>query len=468
MPSRRLSPTLAALVLATLLTPAARGQVWNLGTGGSWNTAANWNPATVPNGSGASATFNGAATANNPAQTANRTVTLDAAITVGAITFNTDLSTFTNTVSTGTGGALTFANGGNPVTITTTGGGTGNTTISAAMTLTDSVVANVNNTTASSAAGSLNLTGTMTGSGGFTKNGDGLATFGTGARTYTGATAINGGRIRISNIAQPGSTSSFTINAGGQVDFIAGGSFSLGGSVLNLNGNGPTTGPFAVFPGAIRPDTNLNVVITTPSVVLQSNTTLQSQGSASGVLTLQGNVSGPGQLSFQPAGGPFDANLGRMVLSGSSNTYAGGTVVNGGTFEVGAGSSLGTGNVTVNSANAVFGGAQSHLQLDGTSSTTINAISDAAILSLAGGNVAGTADDGYVDLSSGVNEVVGGLILGGVTQPPGVYSSTTSPEYILGSGTITVNAVPEPGTFALAGLAGAGLVARRRYKTKGV
>src|SRR5436190_7275628 len=201
-----------------LATAAVQGQTWNLPAGGSWNTAANWNPAGVPNGIGASATLNGAASGSNPAQTGNRSVTMDAAITVGSIVFNNDLSTFTDSLTTGTGGSLIFdAVGSGPATMTTMGTGTGNNTISAPITLTDSLLANVNNTSASSAAGSLNLTATIGGAGGFTKNGDGLATFGTGAKTYTGATILNGGRTRISNVAQPSATSSFTVNSGGQV-----------------------------------------------------------------------------------------------------------------------------------------------------------------------------------------------------------------------------------------------------------
>src|SRR5437764_14237878 len=95
-----------ALILCNISSASA--QTWNLAGGGSWNAAANWNPAAVPNSVGASATFNGAATGSNPAQTANRTVTLDAAQTVGSILFNNDLSTFTDTISAGTSGSLTF------------------------------------------------------------------------------------------------------------------------------------------------------------------------------------------------------------------------------------------------------------------------------------------------------------------------------------------------------------------------
>src|SRR5436309_13006268 len=113
---------LAAGAAALLLchAPAARGQTWNLAGGGTWNSTASWNPASIPNAVGASATFNGAASGSNPAQTANRTVTLDGAKTVGSITFNNDLSTFTDTISTGTGGPLTFDEvGTGPATIAT-------------------------------------------------------------------------------------------------------------------------------------------------------------------------------------------------------------------------------------------------------------------------------------------------------------------------------------------------------------
>src|SRR5439155_9007852 len=135
--------------------------------------------------------------------------------------------------------------------------GTGNNSFAEPLVLNDSVNGIVNQTTSSSAAGSLNLTATMSGTGGFTKSGDGLATFGTGAKTYTGATVVNGGRMRISSAAAPTATSSLTVNTGGQLNLITAATYAFGSGPLNLNGSGPTSGPFAVFPGAIRNDTGL-------------------------------------------------------------------------------------------------------------------------------------------------------------------------------------------------------------------
>ena len=432
----------AALLLWSSFTMHAG--TWNLPGNGTWNAAANWNPASIPGGVGATAIFNGAATGSNPAQTANRTVTLDGPRTVGSIMFNNDLSTFTDSLTTGASGSLTFDEAGaGPATITVpAAGGTGNNTISVAITLNDSLVATVNNTTASSSAGALALAATMSGPGGFTKLGDGLASLTTNAKTYGGATVLSGGRLRVSSAAQPSATSSFTINPGGQLTAISAASYTFGSGPLNLNGAGPTTGPFAGFPGALRNDTNLGVT-NNNAVVLQSDTLIHVQGSASGVIALPNTVSGPGKLTLTSQS--HDANLGILLLNGA-NTYSGGTIVDGGTLVVsGAGATLGTGNVTVHSANLSFSGSSAKLMIQ---AGVVNAIADTAVLSLAGGNILATPDDGCVDLGAGVNEVVGVLLLGGVAQQPGTYGSTSSAatfksnEFFSGTGTITVPPPP--------------------------
>ena len=453
LPSSRLAcaPFWLTASIAALLSsipPSASAETWTIAGGSSWGTAANWNPASVPNAIGASATFNGAATGSNAAQTANRTITLDGARTVGAIVFNTDLSTFTNQLATGTGGSLIFdALGAGPATITTMGAGMGNNTISGPMTLIDSLTAIVNNTTASSPAGSLNLTGTIGGPGGFTKQGDGLATFGTGAKTYTGATLLSGGRMRTSLAASQTATSSFTIDAGAQLDLISAGTYTFGSGPMNLNGTGALSGPFAAFAGAIRNDTNLAVTITN-AVNLQSNTLLHVQGAATGGLTLNGVIGGIGMLLFTAPGS--NADLGKLVL-GNDNSYSGGTLVRGGLLTLGAPSAdFGGGDVTILSGNAMFSGASARLQLP---VGILNAIADTATLSLAGGNIGGVADDGFAELQAGINEIIGGLMLGGVPQGPGTYGSTLSAalfqndEYFSGTGIVTV--VPEPGAAAM-------------------
>lgn len=435
----------AAAFLCSL--PSARAEVWNLPAGGSWNAAASWNPATVPNGIGANATFNNAASVLNPAQTGNRTVTLDGPQTVGSINFNQDAANaFTNSVTTGTGGPLTFDQAGaGPATITTAGINTGNNTISVAIVFTDSVVATVDQTATTSATGSLNLTAAISGPGGFTKNGDGLATFGTAGKTYAGPTVLNGGRTRMSVTGHPTLTSSFTINSGAQLTLITNaGIFTFGSGPLNLNGSGATTGPFAIFPGAIRNDTNIATTINN-AVVLQSPTLVHVEGSATGAMTFPNAVSGPGSLTLTAPNS--SANQGQLILNGN-NSYQGGTFVNGGTILVSASSAtLGTGNVTVDNTASPSSIAKLTIQTG-----VLNAIADTATLTLAGGGIAG-ADQGYAELGNGINEVVSGLVLGGIMQGLGTYGSSGSgaifmnDEYFAGAGIVTV--IPEPATVAM-------------------
>jgi MYXO-CTERM domain-containing protein len=444
--------------------------IWQPATGtASWNTAANWNPSGVPNAVGANATFNNAASGSNPAQTGNRTASLDAAQTVGSITFNNDAANaFTNTVSPGTSGSLTFdETAAGPAVIDVTGNGTGNNTISAGMTLNDNLVANVNQTTASSAAGALNLTGAIGGPGGFTKNGDGLATFGTGAKTYTGATVLNGGRTRMSLAAHATATSGMTINAGAQLTQISAGTYNFGSGTLNLNGSGPTSGPFAVFPGAIRPDTGLVITIGN-AVNLQSNTVIHVQATAgtgataspTGSITLSNAITGPGKLILTAANSNIDQ--GSLILP-AANSYTGGTLVQGGILQVtGANATLGTADVTIDDT-----GSPTSIARLSISSGVLNAIIDSATLSLLGGGTANVADENFAILGAGVNETVGGLVLGGVPQTnAGTYGATGSgatfvnDEYFSGTGVVTL--VPEPAGLTAIALAGLALRRRRR------
>jgi hypothetical protein len=102
----------------------------------------------------------------------------------------------------------------------------------------------------------------------------------------------------------------------------------------------------------------------------------------------------------------------------------------------------------------------------------LNAIADTATLSLAGGGTAAFADDGFVDLGGGVNEIIRGLVLGGVSQPVGTYGGSLSPaqfkndEYFGGSGIVTV--VPEPASAAILLVGASAALGFRRFWRSGV
>jgi autotransporter-associated beta strand protein len=432
-----------------------QGETWALGGGGSWATDANWSPASKPNGIGAIAIFD--------TPTAARTVTSDSGasgFTVGSISFTNDSNpAFNQSLTTGTTGSnLIFDEAGaGPATITVTGIGLGNQTISVPMNLSDSVIATVNQTSQSSTAGALNLTAAISGTGGFTKQGDGLCTFGTGGKTYTGPTVLNGGRIRISFAARPSATESFTINAGAQLNLISGSSYTFGSGPLNLNGVGAITGPFAAFPGAIRNDRGNGTITINNAIVLQSDTLIHVQAltgtgaSATPGATniLAGDISGPGRLTLTAPNSDIDQGF--LILNGN-NTYIGGTLVSGGFLVAsGAAATFGTGNVTLdNSASPV---SIPRLRIE---AGVQNAIADSATLSLPGGGVAGTADQGYADLGDGINETVGTLVLAGVIQASGTYGSTASSatfkddEFFSGTGIVTVPSVESQPSLAIA------------------
>ena len=413
----------------------------------SWNSAANWTPIGVPNAIGATILFD--------SPTGIRTVNLDSGatgFTAGSVTWNYTTAVSNQQFQVGTAGSRLFLNnGGAGATLNFTGGGfsVGNQTISMAMTFDDNVTANVDYAVTLGGTqitqGAFNWTGSAVGSGSFTKNGRGKLTMGTANKAYTGATVLNGGRTRISVAGRPSMTSSFTVNDGAQITLISDGgvyTFGAGPTVpLNLNGTGlglADVGFEGNFPGAIRNDTNLIATINN-NVVLKSDTLIHVQGAATGSTTLAGNVSGVGRLEFTAINSSDD--LGKLVLGGL-NSYTGGTLVNGGSLVVSpvSISALGTGNVTLQPF-AADAGARLIIQAGAA-----NAIDDLATLNLFGGGVAG-ADAGFADLAAGINETVGGLILGGFAQTiAGTYGSTASgatfqnDEYFSGAGVI--NLVP--------------------------
>jgi fibronectin-binding autotransporter adhesin len=177
-------------------------------------------------------------------------------------------------------------------------------------------------------------------------------------------------------------------------------------------------------------------------------------------LTLSGVISGPGKLTLTAANSNID--IGNYVLTGN-NTYTGGTLVAGGVLRVsGATAHLGSGTVEVNNASSPSAIARMEIQTGVT-----DAIGNDAILKLAGGGAPNAADQNFIILGSGVNEQVGGLVLGGVVQTlPGTYGATGSgatfvfDDYFSGTGVVTL---PEPGSAALF-FGVATLVLRRRNR----
>jgi len=125
-----------------------------------------------------------------------------------------------------------------------------------------------------------------------------------------------------------------------------------------------------------------------------------------------------------------------------------------------AAGALGTGDVTINQRG-------NQVDPDRSGELTINvadAIADTGTLYLNGpANGGGFSGNGtnIVIVNNDINEVVGGLELWGTALAPGVYESAAY-TWLGGNGSIEV--VPEPSTFVLAGLGLIGLIGVRRRR----
>jgi fibronectin-binding autotransporter adhesin len=446
------------------------------GDSGSWATDANWSTGTKPNGVGDTANFLTAP--------ATRAVTLDAPITLSALS-SVNNANFTVAINNGTGtNPLTMQATSGSATITIDGTSTSLFTLAASQVWNSPVTVNTVTNNSVSNAGALTMTGSVTGTGGLTKTGPGILTMasgGTGGTTpgkvYTGPTVINDGRLRLSVAGTPASSSSFTVNPGGQLVFTgASGTFTLGAGVVNLNGNGlGATSPIGFFPGAIRAD---QVGSTIPNAIVLQSDAIISMPAATATLALPGGISGPGRFEVGGVRGNPLAQ-GSITITGT-NSYTGGTLVDQGELILNsATTSLGSGNVTVDGSTVAAGGpgngvASGRLTIK---NGVLNAIADTATLTLTGDDTSNGggpdgAPGGFINLDSGINEVVSALVLGTTPQivtTTTTYGSTASNadvkdnRYFSGAGVITV-AVPEPGSIALIGLGAIGLIGRRRRR----
>ncbi|RFE73903.1 autotransporter outer membrane beta-barrel domain-containing protein [Salmonella enterica] len=244
--------------------------------------------------------------------------------------------------------------------------------------------------------------------------------------TYTGGTTISGGTLVATNVDALGSgdvtdDATLELNTGGTFDNAIGGSGNVvksGADTLTLSGSNSYTGGTTISGGTL----------------VASNVEALGTGDVTNNATLELNTGGDFINNIGGTGRVEKSGDDTLTLSGS-NTYTGGTLINGGTLVASNVEALGTGDVTNNATLAL-----------NTGGTFDNAISGS-------GQVVKSGDDTLT--LSGANSYTGGTTISGGTL---VATNVEA----LGSGDVTDDATLElntGGTFDNA-ISGSGQVVK--------
>jgi autotransporter-associated beta strand protein len=367
---------------------------WNVDADGSWNTPGNWT-STVPNGTGETAIF-------NKALTAARTVTLDGAKTLGGLSFDGGTSPLGYTIAQGSGGSLALDNGASQVSVVVTSGAN---VISANVSLDSTAVI------ATAAGASLSISGSVGGTSGLVKSGNGLLDLTNPSNGYSGDTSISGGTL---GFAALGSLGSGALNFdGGTLRYDGGNAADISGKVVTIGSGGATI------------DTNGNDVTYAGAIGNGGLGGLTKTGT--GTLTLQGSNTQTGATAI--TGG---------VLSISSNDNLGdaatgaGLTLNGGTLNTSA--DLALDNAGANSRAVTIGASGGTFSTDiATTLTVSGAVTGSAALTKSGAGTLVLSADNSTTLSSAIS-VTGGTLQAGGAQANGQLGFGTG-AIALGDGT---------------------------------
>jgi autotransporter-associated beta strand protein len=325
---------------------------WNADASGNWNVAANWTRTSGTTGSYPNAVDDVAVFGSKI--TADRTVTIPDGVTITVGTIQID-SAHNYTIDAAGSGNLVFnTSSGNALLTVTSTTGNGAPTISAPVTLVQTLSASNGST------GVVTLSGAIGGGGGLIAGGAGVVAL-TTANTYGGATTVSQGILEVTKPGGLGSTANgTTVKSGATLQLDgSGGLGTFAAEPLTLNGTGDpnlsgalhTSGSGYIMPGSIDLGTG------TVEITCNGGSGPLFTGPVTGSGTLIKN--GTGQLSFTQD----NPNLSGQIL------------IEQGTIDPTTASALGTCTITATSEGRLdlYGGvtysSQEALVLAGTGSS---------------------------------------------------------------------------------------------------
>ena len=350
-----------------------------LGAGQAWNVAANQTLSVNGGISGAFAlTNNGPGTLVLGGNDANTSLTVKG----GTVSFATDGNTTGNPYPLGAYPASPTA-----AAVTLNGGGAGLLATSSATIYTNRGISLVSPGGALDASSGQTLTvnSAISGSGALAKGSNsGTVTLNAAnASSFTGATTINGGTLAISSSGllynTAGGNYGVTVNSGATLsvyawayaplgsigsDYISAGNLAINGGTITYTGVGEGSGsanPARLF--------TIGVGVATLDAEGSSTWYLEQNAAydtnSSGVfigqnipsgqtLTLAGSGNGQYDKVLSGSGALAKSGTGTWNLYGSTNTYSGGTTINGGILHPGNTNAIGTGTLTVSSSGTFY------------------------------------------------------------------------------------------------------------------
>jgi autotransporter-associated beta strand protein len=372
--------------------------------------------------------------------------------TIGGGTNNTSLSVATSVTYSNVGGLVVAAGAGTRTIRNYNAANQGNPVLSGAITLNKDVIFDITAFT-NGTVDRITFSGAIGGTGGIIKTGTGISIL-SASNNYSGATDIQAGRLYLTNAGRLGS-GAVTISSGANLDFGTGASqtnvvannISGAGSILQssastdtrFTGDVTSTGGLTINNGTVRIGNGTTTGSYSGDTTISNGATLAF--ARSNDYTHVGTISGAGGVSKTAAG---------TVTMTASNSYSGVTSLFDGALVAGNADALGTGNITFRPESGNDGTLRYTAASAGTDWASRFKNSTGTIrLDTAGNNVnlAGTID------SSNTNGLVksgaGTLTLGGANA----YGGATT----VSAGSLIVNGNQSGATGVLAVAANATL-----------